>query len=115
MTGTYKEFYKFVKCFNPSICSIWEDFNKRPDPKSGDKFLLKFDSELDKTTYIQVIFDNIEFDSLFRNGVQYRYNFHDNEGNEYTVHSINAVEDPSKLSTDEMENLYGFWRYCIPI
>ena len=39
MTGTYKEFYNFVKLNSPTVCSLWEDFNKRPDPQVGDEYM----------------------------------------------------------------------------
>ena len=42
MTGTYKEFYNFVKLNSPTVCALWEDFNRRPDPQVGDEYIYVF-------------------------------------------------------------------------
>ena len=115
MTGTFKEFYNFVKCFNPYICNIWEDFHKRPNPQEGDKFFIKdCNAGLNEETFKEGIFKKLEFDSKFIKGVAFYYIF-DVNGTEYKVYSINDVYNGYELDIDEQSNLYGFWKYCIPI
>ena len=38
MVGTFKEFYHFVKSYDPELINIWEDYNNALDPKKGDKY-----------------------------------------------------------------------------
>lgn len=33
MTGTFNEFYKFIKTTNSDLCKLWEDFHNRADPQ----------------------------------------------------------------------------------
>ena len=118
MIGKYKDFYKFVKCFNSSICSIWEEFNNRKDPQPGDKFMINFYNTemLDQSKYGEVIFDKVDFDPTFKNGVAFIYRFHDeNTGEEYIIRSINDVDDPKLLRYEELKDLYGFWKYSSPV
>lgn len=115
MTGTYKEFYKFVHDFNPYICSLWEDFHKRPDPKEGDKFLIKnLTPGLGEDFFREGTFKKVEFDSNFIKGVAFNYIF-DVNGDEYKVYSINDVYDGYELDINEQPYLYGFWSICTPI
>ena len=118
MIGTFKEFYKFVRCFNPELKVIWEDFHNRPNPKSGDKYIINFfDSDnLDLSKFGEVIFDKVDFDPTFKNGVAFIYRFHDeNTGKEYIIRSINDVDDPKLLRYEELKDLYGFWKYSSPV
>lgn len=105
MIGTFKDFYKFVKCFNPKLCNVWEDFHNRPDPKEGDVYM--YGDE-------KIIFDNIIFDSKFKNGVAFFYNFHKENGDTVVVYSINDVYEPDKLLREELNDLYSFWTKCFP-
>jgi len=115
MTGTYKEFYKFVQCMNPHICNLWEDFKHRPNPQNGDKFLLRKQSQLNESSYQEITFKKVVFDGNFKNGVAFWYIFEDNDGNEVKVYSINDVYEYSKLTFEEFSNVFGFWKRCIPI
>ena len=117
MIGTYKEFYQFVKENNSYICSLWEDFNNRPDPQVGDEFLLYYSiTEMGVLTPLQVIFDKVLLDSKFKNGVAFYYIFHNkNTNEEIKVKSINSVDDISKLTIEDQKDLYGFWKTCFPI
>ncbi len=105
MIGNFKDFYKFVKCFNPRLCNIWEDFYNRADPKRGDEYI--YNNE-------KIIFDNVVFDSYFKNGVAFYYNFYNLTGDKISIHSINNVYDPDKLTKEDIEDLYGFWTKCYP-
>ena len=110
MVGTFKEFYHFVKSYNPELINIWEDYNNAPDPKKGDKYLVKVNGCWEEMT-----FNKVEFCPTFKNGVQHNYFFKDKDNNDYIIHSINYVEDPNKLSKFDNEYLFGFWKYCKPI
>ena len=115
MTGTYKEFYKFVQWMNPHICDLWEDFNNRPNPQIGDKFLLRKDPQLNESSYQEITFKKVFFDINFRNGVAFWYIFEDENGNEVRVYSINDVYEYDKLTIDDISHILGFWQYCTPI
>ena len=108
MTGKFKDFYKFVKCVNSGICELWEDFNNRPDPNPGDEYMYE------RTTFpFKIIFDKVEFDSKFENGVAFYYVFHTEDGDEFKIHSINDVYDTDKLT--DLRDLYRFWTDCKPV
>ena len=110
-----KEFYKFINCCNPELINLWEDFQNRPDPVKGDKYMIS--SKIDNTVHSRIaIFDRVEFDPSFENGVQHNYIFKgiDND-EEYVINSINDVYDPSLLSNKDIDKLYGFWKYSHPI
>lgn len=115
MTGTYKEFYRFVQWMNPHICDLWEDFHNRPNPKQGDKFLLKKMPQLNENSYQEIFFEKVEFDGSFDNGVAFWYLFKDVNGNEVKVYSINDVYDYKKLTVEQLSHVMGFWTDCIPI
>lgn len=117
MIGTYKEFYQFVKENNSYICSLWEDFNNRPDPQVGDEFLLYHSiAEIGVLNPLQVIFDKVLLDSKFNNGVAFYYIFRDKKTNEeIKVRSINSVDNIENLTFDDKIDLYGFWKTCFPV
>lgn len=117
MTGTFKEFYKFVNCINPFICNIWEDFHNRPNPKSGDKFLIKKELQgLDGELYYKVIFERVEFDQEYKNGVAFYYIFKKEDDKDFkiSIHSINDIYDTSNLTIQEQTEFLNFWKRCIP-
>jgi len=117
MTGTYKEFYQFVKENKQYICDLWEDFNNRPDPQVGDEFLLYYSiAEMGVLNPVYVVFDKVLLDPNFKNGVAFHYVFHEkNTNEEIKVRSINSVEDIDQLTISDKEDLYGFWKRCFPI
>lgn len=116
MTGTYKEFYNFVKLNNPAVCALWEDFNKRPDPQVGDEYMYFEPIPQMKVYTWTIVFDNVLFDDKFENGVAFYYIFHRKDnGEEVRIHTINDVYDFDKLTMDDRQDLFGFWRNCIPI
>jgi hypothetical protein len=122
MTGTYKEFYKFINIFAPHCVDIWEDLHNRKDPKSGDKFRITWpykltDVEMSVMHTIPMVdctFVKVEFDPEFKNGVAFYYIF-DNNGEELKLHSINDVYDTSKLTESDFWDLFAFWTHCKPI
>ena len=115
MTGTFKEFYKFVNCINPSICKVWEDFNNRPDPKEGDEYTYIDNlSAINELSFVKIFFDKVEFDPKFKNGVAFNYIFHKEDGEQIIIHSINDVYDPEKLTFEDNKDLYAFWIKCFP-
>lgn len=122
MIGTYKEFYKFVSVMAPFIKDLWADFNNRPDPKEGDMFRIMWpyklsDIEMSVMHTIPMIeckFVRVDFDSEFKNGVAFYYIF-DCKGETIKIHSINDVEDKTKLKENEYWDLFGFWTHCEPI
>jgi hypothetical protein len=116
MIGTFKEFCKFVNCFNPAIYKIWEDFHERPDPQEGDVYNYVDNlSQINELTFIKIIFDKVDFDPKFENGVAFNYIFHKEDGEQIIVHSINDVYDPSKLTFEDSKDLYAFWTKCFPV
>ena len=116
MTGTYKEFYNFVKLNAPIVCALWEDFNKRPDPQVGDEYMY-FEPIPEMRVYNWIIiFDKVLFDDKFENGVAFYYIFHRKDnGEEVRIHTINNVYDFDKLTVDDRQDLFSFWRNCVPI
>jgi len=122
MNYNRKEFYEFVGLFSPYILNIWEDIQNRPDPKAGDLFNISYPNSFNDIQYsvLHTIpvktckFVKVEYDSEFKNGVAFYYIF-DCNGEIIKIHSINDVEDKSKLTAEEYWDLYGFWTKCIPI
>ena len=116
MIGKYKDFYHYIKCINSSLIDLWEEFNNRKDPEVDDKFnIMLYDkANVGEVQYIEAKFVKVMLDSDFKNGVAFYYIFN-YQNNEIKVHSINDVYDPSKLSFDEKNDLFAFWRICIPI
>lgn len=113
MIGTYKQFWNFIRVFNPSFCDLWEDINNRPNPNKGDKFryIIGEDDPI-------IIFDKVEYDPTFDNGVAFIYKFHREDNNEkIDVYSINDVEDIDKFHKSDRSilNLYRFWKVCKPL
>ena len=117
MTGTYKEFYNFVKLNSPTVCALWEDFNKRPDPQVGDEYIYFEPIPQIGVSYTStIVFDKVLFDDKFENGVAFYYIFHRKDnGEEVRIHTINNVYDFDKLTADDRQDLFGFWRNCVPI
>ena len=117
MTGTYKEFYNFVKLNSPTVCSLWEDFNKRSDPQDGDEYMyFELISQMGVPCTSTIVFDNICFDDKFENGVAFYYIFHRKDNDEEVrIHTINNVYDFDILTADDRQDLFGFWRNCVPI
>jgi hypothetical protein len=115
MTGTYKDFYKFVQLNSPDICNLWEDFNNRGDPTEGDEYMY-FQKLLNKEISYIIVYDGILYDADFDNGVAFYYLFHRKDnGKEIKIHTINAVDDYEKLTDNDKTDLFRFWRDCIPI
>ena len=121
MNYNRKEFYEFVGLISPYVLDLWEDIKNRPDPKEGDIFNILCDSfgevqysVLHTAPMKTCKFIKVEFDPEFKNGVAFYYIF-DNNGEIIKVHSINDVEDKSKLTPNEYFDLYGFWTKCKPI
>ena len=118
MSKNFKDFYNFIKCINPSLCHIWEDFNTREDPKPGDKYLIfsSVGNSSTKNNYSNICkFDKILLDSSFDNGVAFNYIFKDENNNDVNVYSINSVNDENKLTKEQRKYIFGFWRNCIKI
>jgi len=118
MTGTYKEFYNFIRIQSPFYIELWEKFNNDPDPKEGD--LYEFPDP--NVQYVQYSvmhtrpmkrgkFVKVEYDTEFKNGVAFYYIF-DCNGEICKIHSINDVEDVSKLTLEDQLNLFAFWKLC---
>lgn len=121
MIGTYKEFYEYVELMSPFIKDLWEDIHNRPDPQEGDLFnvvcpgLSNPEYSVAHTTPMKICkFVKVEFDPEFKNGVAFYYIFNNN-GNEIKIHSINNIEDKSKLKPGEYWDLFAFWTRCKPI
>lgn len=117
----YKEFYRFISIRSPFLINLWNDINNRPDPKKGDLF--KFPDPNINNVELSIMhtypmktgkYVKVEFDSEFKNGVAFYYIF-DCNGEIYKIHSINDVEDPSKLTWEDQFDLFGFWTKCTPI
>lgn len=110
MTGTFKEFYKFIKTTNSDLCELWEDFHNRAYPQKGNKFRYK-------PRLLDIIFEKIDFDPEFKNGVAFWYYFKDakDDNNIIKIHSINDVYDISLLKQDEKLDFLRFWKECEPI
>jgi len=121
MRINYKEFYHFISIRSPFLIDLWNDINNRPDPKEGDLFSFP-DPHINNVelsimhTYPMKTgkYVKVEFDSEFKNGVAFYYIF-DCNGEIYKIHSINDVEDPSKLTLEDQFDLFGFWTKCTPI
>ncbi len=117
----YKEFYHFISIRSPFLINLWNDINNRPDPKKGDLYRFP-DPNINNVelsimhTYPMKIgkYVKVEFDSEFKNGVAFYYIF-DCNGEIYKIHSINDVEDTSKLTLEDQFDLFGFWTKCTPI
>lgn len=121
MKINYKEFYHFISIRSPYLIDLWNDINNRLDPKEGDLF--RFPDPNIENIELSIIhtypmktgkYVNVEFDSEFKNGVAFYYIF-DCNGEIYKIHSINDVEDPSKLTLEDQLDLFGFWTKCTPI
>lgn len=118
MKINYKEFYRFVSIRSPFLINLWNDINNRPDPKVGDLYQF-IDPNIQKVEYSVLHtlpmkigkFIKVEFDSEFKNGVAFYYIF-DCNGEIAKIHSINDVEDVSKLTLEDQLDLYGFWTKC---
>lgn len=114
-----KDFYNFVKSYNTEICDLYEDFCNRKDPEPGDIFLTPsiFNSLMGKSTFDKMVYEGVDYDSLFDNGIAFIYSFHllTDENTKIHIRSINKVDDPSKLSDEDRKDLYGFWRKCHPL
>jgi hypothetical protein len=121
MKINYKDFYHFISIRSPYLIDLWNDINDRPDPKEGDMFRFP-DPNINNIelsimhTYPMKIgkYVKVEFDPEFKNGVAFYYVF-DCNGEIYKIHSINDVEDPSKLTLEDQLDLFGFWTKCTPI
>ena len=119
MIGTYKEFYEYVELMAPFIKDLWEDIHNRPDPKEGDMFNILCAKSIEEVQYSTTPmktskFVKVEFDPEFKNGVAFYYIF-DCNGETIKIHSINDVEDKTKLKENEYWDLFGFWTHCEPI
>ena len=122
MIGTYKEFYEYVGLMAPFVRDLWEDIHNRPDPKEGDLFKILYAKSIEDVQYSVLHtapmktckFVKIEFDPEFKNGVAFYYIF-DCKGETIKIHSINDVEDKTKLKENEYWDLFGFWTHCEPI
>ena len=119
MIGTYKEFYEYVGLMAPFIKDLWEDIHNRPDPKEGDIFNILYAKNIEEVQYSTAPmktckFVKVEFDSEFKNGVAFYYIF-DYNGETIKIHSINDVEDKTKLKENEYWDLFGFWTHCEPV
>ena len=122
MIGTYKEFYEYVGLMAPFIKDLWEDIYNRPDPKEGDMFNILYAKSIEDVQYSVLHtapmktckFVKVEFDPEFKNGVAFYYIF-DYNGETIKIHSINDVEDKTKLKENEYWDLFGFWTHCEPI
>ena len=118
MTGTYKDFYNFVKIRSPFLIQLWEDINNRPDPKEGDLYQF-IDPNIQNVEYSVLHtlpmkigkFVKVEFDNEFKNGVAFYYIF-DCNGEIIKIHSINDVYDVSQLTLEDQLDLFGFWTKC---
>lgn len=116
MNKQFKEFYKFVQCFNPFICSVWEDFHNRPDPQHGDKFIIRNElNSLEEEPYLEATFDKILLDSEYKNGVAFYYLFNTKNNDKLKIHSINDIYQTENLTIKEQEDFLKFWKQCIPI
>ena len=121
MTGTYKDFYKFVSIRSPYLINLWETINNAPDPKEGDLYQFA-DPNIQYVQYSVMHtmpmkigkFVKVEFDNNFKNGVAFYYIF-DCNGEIVKIHSINDVEDVTKLTLEDQLDLFGFWTKCIPV
>lgn len=117
MKDNFKDFYKFIQINNPLLCSLWEDFNNRPDPNKGDEYIY-FESinQLGVSYTSNIIFDKILFDDKFNNGVAFYYIFHRKDNDEeIKIHTINDVYDYTKLTVQDQLDVYGFWKKCVPV
>ena len=121
MTGTYKDFYKFVSIKNPYLIDLWIDINNRPNPHEGDLFRIP-DPNINNVEHSIMHFKptlvgkfvKVDFDSKFENGVAFYYIFNCN-GKEIKIRSINDVYDVTKLTFEDHLDLFGFWTRCEPI
>jgi hypothetical protein len=121
MKINYKDFYRFVSIRSPFLINLWNDINNRPDPKVGDLFTFP-DPNINNVEFSVMHtwpmktgkFVKVEFDDKFKNGVAFYYIF-DCNGEIVKIHSINDVEDSSKLTLEDQLDLYGFWTKCTPI
>ncbi len=112
----FGEFYKFVQCFNPMICDIWEDFHNRPDPQYGDKFMIKNElASMGEKSYLEATFDKVIFDDKYKNGVAFYYIFNTEDNDKIKIHSINNIYDMSNLTINEHNDFMRFWKQCSPI
>ena len=112
----FGEFYKFVQCFNPTICDIWEDFHNRPDPQYGDKFMIKNElASMGEKSYLEATFDKVIFDDKYKNGVAFYYIFNTEDNDKIKIHSINNIYDMSNLTINEHNDFMRFWKQCSPI
>lgn len=106
------EFYKFVKTYDDGICNLYDEIKNRKDPEPGDKFIARsVNKELfGCNTYDTLVYEGVEFDGTFDNGTAFYYLFHidDVDTIKVRIRSINAVEDPSKLSENDKKDLYAF-------
>lgn len=117
-TKYYKEFIDFVNILEPSLVELFNEIQSRKDPQKGDKYLyINRHVTIEDPVYsFYIIFDKVWFDDKFKNGVAFYYIFHrEDNGEEFKVHSINHVEDPSIISEDDYYDLYRFWKDCIPV
>ena len=122
MNYNKKEFYEYVGLIAPYVIDLWEDIQNRPDPKVGDMFNILCENNIEEIQYSVLHtapiktckFVKVEFDPEFKNGVAFYYIFNNN-GEIIKIHSINNVEDKSKLTINEYFDLYGFWTKCKPI
>ena len=97
----------FLSIIAPELYDLWEDICLRPNPTLGDKFLYEGNV---------IEFTGVDYDAAFENGVAFYYLFINRETNErIIIHSINDVKDPSLLTVQQRNDLYGFWKYCEPI
>ena len=114
----YKDFIEFVNILEPSLINLFNEFLSRDDPQPGDKYVfINRHMSIENPIYsFNIIFDKVIFDDTFNNGVAFYYIFHrEDNGEELNVHSINDVNDPSILNQDEYEDLFRFWKDCIPV
>ena len=123
MIGKYKDFFNFINIISPNLIKLWEDLNLRSDPKKGDMFDILYPFTYEETVYnvshtktsIKAKFIKVEYDPKFTNGVAFYYIFENiYTGNEIRLHSINDVYDVTKLTTEEKNDLFGFWTHCTP-
>jgi len=121
MIGTYKDFYNFIRIQSPYYIELWEKFNNDPDPQEGDLYQFA-DPNIQYVQYSVMHtmpmkigkFVKVEFDNEFKNGIAFYYIF-DCNGEIVKIHSINDVEDVTKLTLEEQLDLFGFWKRCIRV
>lgn len=102
-----------IKYISPEVYNyaliLYNDIEHRPDPQKGD--IYEYGEK-------HIVFENVMLDSDFNHGVAFNYIFHleTDENKKIIIRSINSITDDNYiLNTDDIRDMYGFWKYTYPI